>query len=337
MHKSAAALNLKKAVLQVARRIVLSSDTPRDFTRIPNTVLRSTVIPLAVKGLFSVVSHLSNIPNFNLHPEGVRAFCVERLKRFSSVWRDRKLSGLLKQHRYPTGEDNGFTYRYDLRQEPDNDTPYLTNYHADGSVSSARTIAEFLDRARKKLKVIRAAASVKKPQRNTSNVTAHQFPLTEKSAYAPSEAEREAVRSRIDYPRLQHKHDPALVDLITDALAVLSNAPKLTVSKRDVPQAKRAELAGSVSYDDISRFIRTTKIDLTNAKNPAAYLRTVLYTWLQQHISAQDSPHQNDSCQTPQPPLSDWELDWLNTLRETRKRRLAAQAAEQAEKIKSTT
>ena len=29
-------------------RIVLSSDTPRDFTRIPNTVLRSTVIPLAV-------------------------------------------------------------------------------------------------------------------------------------------------------------------------------------------------------------------------------------------------------------------------------------------------
>ena len=171
-------------------RIVLSSDTPRDFTRIPNTVLRSTVIPLAVKGLFSVVSHLANIPNFNLHPEGVRAFCVERLKRFSSVWRDLKLSGLLKQHRYPTGEDNGFTYRYDLRQEPDNDTPYLTNYHADGSVSSARTIAEFLDRARKKLKVIRAAASVKKPQRNTSNVTAHQFPLTEKSAYAPSEAER---------------------------------------------------------------------------------------------------------------------------------------------------
>ena len=318
-------------------RIVRSSDTPRDFTRIPNTVLRSTVIPLAVKGLFAVVAHLTNIPDFYLHPEGVRAFCVERLKRFSTVWRDLKLSGLLKQHRYPTGEDNGFTYRYDLRQEPDNDTPYLTNYHADGSVSSARTIAEFLDRARKKLKVIRAAASVKKPQRNTSNVTAHQFPLTEKSAYAPSEAEREAVRSRIDYPRLQHKHDPALVDLITDALAVLSNAPKLTVSKRDVPQAKRAELAGSVSYDDISRFIRTTKIDLTNAKNPAAYLRTVLYTWLQQHISAQDSPRQNDSCQTPQPPLSDWELDWLNTLRETRKRRLAAQAAEQAEKIKSTT
>lgn len=314
-------------------RLVQSGDTRRDFTRIPNAVLRSTTIPLAVKGLFGVVSHLAGIPAFHLHPEGIRAFCAERIKRFSSVWRALKLSGLLKQHRYPTGEDNGFTYRYDLRQEPDNDTPYLTNYHADGTVSTAVTIAGYLSRARKKLKALRDAASVKKPHSSTSNVNAYQSPLTKKSAYAPSEAEREAVRRRIDYPRLQRKYDPALVDLITDALAVLSNAPKLTVSKRDIPQLERAELADSVSYDDISRFISTEKINLINAKNPAAYLRTVLYAWLQKQISARRS----DSCQTPQPPLSEWELHWLKTLQETRKRRLEAEAAGQAEKMKGTT
>ncbi len=114
-------------------RFILSHDIKRDFTRIPNAVLCSP-LPLAVKGLFGVVLHLVNIPDFHLHPQGIRTFCKEKLKRFSSVWQQLKLAGLLKQHRYPTGDYNGFTYSYELPTAPDQDTPYLTNHHANGEV-----------------------------------------------------------------------------------------------------------------------------------------------------------------------------------------------------------
>ena len=108
-------------------RIVLSGESKRDFTQIPNSILRSKRIPLAVKGLFGVVAHLINIPNFSLNPAGVRAFCMERIKRFSSIWRQLKLTGLLKQHRYPTGEENSFEYQYELLDQPDSEAPYLVN------------------------------------------------------------------------------------------------------------------------------------------------------------------------------------------------------------------
>ena len=67
---------------------------------------------------------------------------MERIKRFSSIWRQLKLTGLLKQHRYPTGEENSFEYQYELLDQPDSEAPYLVNHHADGSVSSERTISE---------------------------------------------------------------------------------------------------------------------------------------------------------------------------------------------------
>lgn len=324
-------------------RLVSASDTPRDFTRIPNTVLRSTVLSLAVKGLFSVVSHLANIPNFHLHPDGVKSFCVERLKRFSSVWQHLKISGLLKQHRYPTGEDNSFTYSYDLLNEPDQETPYLTNHHADGSVSSEKTIAEYLQRTRKKLKSLRTAVCAAKPRRVASNDSSiatyraytpfkakrngiserigrtylnqsNDSPIATYRAYTPSEAERNDIGERIGRTYLKQNHDPALVDLIVDALAVIANAPQLTISKSKIPLAQRTELIGRVTYDEIEHFINTTRINLSRAKNPAAYLRTILYSWLQK----QDIQ--------PQKMLSDWEIDWLERVHEVRKRRLAEEA-----------
>ena len=133
-------------------RIILSGESKRDFTQIPNLILRSKRIPLAVKGLFGVVAHLINIPDFSLNPAGVQAFCMEHIKRFSSIWRQLKLAGLLKQHRYPTGEENSFEYQYELLDQPDSEAPYLVNHHADGSVSSERTISDYIAQASAKIK-----------------------------------------------------------------------------------------------------------------------------------------------------------------------------------------
>lgn len=316
-------------------RLVSANDTPRDFTRIPNTVLQSTVLPLAVKGLFAVVSHLANIPNFHLHPEGVKSFCVERLKRFSSVWQHLKISGLLKQHRYPTGEYNGFTYSYDLLNEPDQEIPYLINHHADGSVSSEKTIAEYLQRAQKKLKSLRTTVCAAKPRKAAPNTKANNYtPSTTNSAYTPSEAERKSVGELIGYTYLNQSHDPTLVDLIVDSLTVIANAPQLTISKREIPLAQRAELIRRVSYSEIAHFINTAHINLSRAKNPAAYLRTILYSWLQkQDIQppecCSDTVEWFNQRQQQMPNKS--ELSWLAQREqeyriETRMRRLAEEA-----------
>lgn len=315
-------------------RLVTASDTPRDFTRIPNTVLRSTVIPLAVRGLFAVVSHLANIPNFHVHPEGVKSFCVERLKRFSSVWQHLKISGLLKQHRYPTGEDNGFTYSYDLLNEPDQETPYLINHHADGSVSSEKTITDYLQRTQKKLKALRTAVCAAKPRKVASNVkVSNDTSLATNSAYTPSEAERNNIGERIGRTYLNQRHDPALVDLIVDALTVIANAPQLTISKREIPLEQRAKLVGRVSYSEMAHFINTTRINLSRAKNPAAYLRTILYAWLQKQ-NVQPSEYRSSTIewynQRQQQMLNKSEFDWLEREQayriETRRRRLAEEA-----------
>ena len=96
-------------------------------------------------------------------------------------------------------------------------------------------------------------------------------PIATYRGYTPSEAERNDIGERIGRTYLKQNHDPALVDLIVDALAVIANAPQLTISKSKIPLAQRAELVGRVSYSEMAHFINTTRINLSRAKNPAAY------------------------------------------------------------------
>ena len=125
--------------------VICISDAQRDYTNISTAVLRDKSISLASKGLFALVSHLMKIPGFVLRPEGIRSFCMEKIKHFSTLWKRFKISGLLKQHRHPAGEENRWTYEYEICETPDLETPYLTNYHVDGSVSTIATIGDFLE------------------------------------------------------------------------------------------------------------------------------------------------------------------------------------------------
>ncbi|MFR3788368.1 MAG: hypothetical protein ACLTWR_13935, partial [Agathobaculum desmolans] len=143
-----------------------------------------------------------------------------------------------------------------------------------------------------------------------------------KTPYAPSDAEMDAIRQRIDAASLKQQYSAALVDTVTDALAVIANAPELTISKRTVPLEERMQLTAQLSAGDIASFLAAGRIDLSRAGNPAAYLRTILYKWMQEHPSG-TSPNAA-SVQ----PLRDWEKDWLAQLRETRKRRLADEAGQ---------
>lgn len=102
------------------------------------------------------------IPDFVLRPEGIRAFCMEKVKHFSTLWKRFKISGLLKQHRFPSGQENHWTYEYELCETPDLETPYLTNYHIDGSVSTVATIDGFLSKIKTQVSRIRKNVCVNK-------------------------------------------------------------------------------------------------------------------------------------------------------------------------------
>lgn len=71
--------------------------TQSDYTNIPTNILRDKTISLASKGLFALVTYLLKIPGFLLRPEGIRSFCREKIKHFSTLWKRFKISGLLKQ------------------------------------------------------------------------------------------------------------------------------------------------------------------------------------------------------------------------------------------------
>ncbi len=298
-------------------RIILSGESKRDFTRIPNAILRSKRIPLAVKGLFGVVAHLINIPDFSLNPAGVRSFCIERIKRFSSVWRQFKLSGLLKQHRYPTGEENSFEYQYELLDEPDHEAPYLVNHHADGSVSSERTISDYIAQASAKIKRlfgIDGSQPLRKRQKNAVRKSSH---LAANKQSVSSDSRTAAIRTQIDADELSKFYAPLLVDTVVKALSDLSCAPVIKVKGKNIPQDERKTLVERVTYTDISGLLCQQNIDLLNKKHPVAYLRTVLYSYLTQQEKA-DEP-------SGEMPL--WEQIWREQKAAIRKR-MAEEAAQ---------
>lgn len=105
-----------------------------NYTQIPNHLLRSSCLSLKLKGLYSILSYLFKIPNFQFRLKSLAALCKENTKALASSWLKLKLSGLLKQHRRPSGEHNRFDWTYDLLQQPDLETPYFTSHRADGSI-----------------------------------------------------------------------------------------------------------------------------------------------------------------------------------------------------------
>ena len=306
-------------------RIILSGESKRDFTQIPNLILRSKRIPLAVKGLFGVVAHLINIPDFSLNPAGVQAFCMEHIKRFSSIWRQLKLAGLLKQHRYPTGEENSFEYQYELLDQPDSEAPYLVNHHADGSVSSERTISDYIAQASAKIKRLFGADGSQPPRKHRKNAVRKSSGLTKNAPPVPHEERIKDIREQIDADTLELHYAQGNVEMAVEALAELKYEKDIKIKNNDIPLEDRQAVVARVARPNISHFLSEKENVLARStQNSVAYCRTVLYDYLVQQQAKDDAqPQQSDII-----PL--WEEIWLKQKEEIRKRR-AAEEAKQSE------
>lgn len=275
------------------------SGAQRDYTNISTAVLRDKSISLASKGLFALVSHLMKIPDFVLRPEGIRSFCMEKIKHFSTLWKRFKISGLLKQHRHPAGEENRWTYEYEICETPDLETPYLTNYHVDGSVSTIATIGDFLEKLKKRVSRIRKNVRKKDKPR------------------AVRRKERRQIEQQLNADALRGRFGNDLTGTVVTAVYNIRHADKLFIKGAEITQERRETVAQMISPENVERFLDSTALDFSRIKNPAAYLQTALFDFLEKQCSTDASPAET----TPDKPLADWEQAWLAQKAEARRRR----------------
>ena len=278
--------------------VVCISDAQRDYTNISTSVLRDRTISLASKGLFALVSHLMKIPGFVLRPEGIRSFCLEKVKHFSTLWKRFKISGLLKQHRHPAGEENRWTYEYEICETPDLETPYLTNYHVDGSVSTIATIDGFLEKLKKRVSRIR------------KNVRKQDKPR------AVRRKERRQIEQQLNADALRQRFGNDLTGTVVTAVYNIKHADKLFIKGAAVPQDSREQVSRRISQESMERFLNSVTIDFGRIENPVAYLQTSLYTYHQKLL--QPSQAEPVSTGTSEQPLADWELEWLKRVKAKR-------------------
>ena len=279
--------------------VVCISDAQRDYTNISTSVLRDKTISLASKGLFALVSHLMKIPDFVLRPEGIRSFCMEKIKHFSTLWKRFKISGLLKQHRHPAGEENRWTYEYEICETPDLETPYLTNHHIDGSVSTIATIGDFLEKLKKRVSRIRKNVRKKDKPR------------------AVRRKERRQIEQQLNADALRRRFGNDLTGTVVTAVYNIKHAGRLFIKGAEITQERRETVAQMISPESVERFLGSTTLDLSRIKNPAAYLQTALFDFLEKQHSTDASPAE----ESPDRPLADWELAWLAQKAEARRRR----------------
>ena len=278
------------------------SGAQRDYTNISTSVLRDRTISLASKGLFALVSHLMKIPDFVLRPEGIRAFCMEKVKHFSTLWKRFKISGLLKQHRHPAGEENRWTYEYEICETPDLETPYLINHHADGSVSTIATIGDFLEKLKKRVSHIR---------KNVRSTKKKDKPR------AVRRKERRQIEQQLNADALRQRFGNDLTGTVVTAVYNIKHADKLFIKGAEIAQERRETVAQMISPESVERFLDSTTLDFSRIKNPAAYLQTALFAFLESQCSTDSSP----ADEAPNRPLADWEQAWLAQKAEARRRR----------------
>ena len=275
------------------------SGAQRDYTNISTSVLRDKTISLASKGLFALVSHLMKIPDFVLRPEGIRSFCMEKIKHFSTLWKRFKISGLLKQHRHPAGEENRWTYEYEICETPDLETPYLTNHHADGSISTIATIGDFLEKLKKRVSRIRKNVRKKDKPR------------------AVRRKERRQIEQQLNADALRRRFGNDLTGTVVTAVYNIKHAPRLFIKGAEITQERRETVAQMISPESVERFLGSTALDLSRIDNPVAYLQTALFDFLEKQCSTDASP----ADKAPDKPLADWEQAWLAQKAEARRRR----------------
>ena len=181
------------------------------------------------------------------------------------------------------------------------ETPYLTNHHVDGSISTISTIGDFLEKLKKRVPHIRKNVSVKKKSKPR----------------AVRRKERRQLERQLNADALRKRFGNDLTGTAVTAVCNIRHADKLFIKGAEITQERRETVAQMISPESVERFLDSTTLDFSRIKNPAAYLQTALFDFLEKQCSTDASP----ADEAPDKPLADWEQAWLAQKAEARRRR----------------
>ena len=129
--------------------------------------------------------------------------------------------------------------------------------------------------------------------------------------------ERRQIEQQLNADALRGRFGNDLTGTVVTAVYNIRHADKLFIKGAEITQERRETVAQMISPENVERFLDSTTLDLSRIKNPAAYLQTALFDFLEKQCSTDASPAET----TPDKPLADWELAWLAQKAEARRRR----------------
>ena len=88
------------------------------FSQVSNHCLRNDKLSLKAKGLYALIQSFIDIPDFTLYKSVLMdKYCVEGREAFNNTWKELINAGYLKTYKVNT--HNGFSYEYELLDEPE--------------------------------------------------------------------------------------------------------------------------------------------------------------------------------------------------------------------------
>ena len=125
---------------------------------------------------------------------------------------------------------------------------------------------------------------------------------------------RKQIEQQINADALRRQFGSELTGTVVTAVCNIKYADKLFIKGAEITQERRETVAQMISPENVERFLDSTALDFSRIKNPAAYLQTALFDFLEKQCSTDASPAET----TPEQPLADWELEWLERVKAKR-------------------
>ena len=230
------------------------------YTVLSNVAIRDVTLSPQARGLYAVIRSYITIDNFTLYkdflfdqfPCGVRAF--------NTMWNELKDKGYLKQYRQR--RENGFTYEYDLLDEPDTSYPATINVRMDGTIVD-----------------------------NTyeGQETFDDIMPNNKLCLDIEVEDEDEIKSQINYSQLK---DEPFIDEIVDAILEINESEEIitSVNGEQLPTHKLKAAFKKLDSHIIKEVIERLKTYNKPLVNIKSFLITVLYNAVPQDYSTGTDP-----------------------------------------------
>lgn len=240
------------------------------FATVSNVALRDKNLSIKAKGLYSIIQSYITLDNFTLYKSFLIEQSIDGIRSFNSGWDELKESGYIKQKRIRV--ENGFTYEYELLDEPDLETPATVNVRMDGS------IVENYDENQTTFDDLEKQQVDKKQNKNNVCLDIEVEDDSNEITDIEIDITTQKIKKQIDYEKYKSEDNPHidnLLNLMIEVATTKSSSVKVgkeKLSTADVQQ--QCSKIDRLCIDDILKSLKTYDKPI---KNPRAFLLKMLY------------------------------------------------------------